>query len=341
MERTIFEITFVGIDAHSQNCSIKAINMQGHKIAELDVPTEKRKLSKALSLISGPVWAMLESSFIAAFVKECIEDTVDRVIVCETRENRWISKSENKSDQADADRLARLLRMGEYKEVYVPKGIDRDRREVLNLYTRCQGDVARTKNRIKAKYREHGINVKGTKVYGPKRDSFIMQIDSVPVRNSLSVLYKKLDSDVAAGQEVLAELVRLVKETREYQVLTTLPGVAKIRAATLSSIIGDPHRFENKRALWSYAGLGVSSRWSSNPDRAQIKGSKAGNRLLKHTALSAAKSAIGCDNRFSRHYQKMLSSGVKESNALRTVARQILAAALFMLKNGEEYRDTI
>ena len=64
---------------------------------------------------------MVESSSLAPLLKEWLDPVVDRVIVCETRENRWIARSEDKSDPADADRLARLLRMGEFKAVHVPE----------------------------------------------------------------------------------------------------------------------------------------------------------------------------------------------------------------------------
>lgn len=339
MENTVGVVTFVGIDAHMENCSIKAINMQGKAVLKVDVSTDKRQLQKALGNLPGPCWVMLESTFIAAFVKECIEHTVARVIVCDTRENRLISQSENKGDQVDAARLARLLRMGEFKEVYVPKGIHRDRLEVLRLYGKLQGDVARTKNRLKGKFREHGINTKGSKVYGPKRGSYIDQITRPAIKSALLVIYNKLDNDKTARSDVLKQLVNLVKDTREYKVLITLPGVGKIRGATLAAILCDGSRFDTKRQLWSYAGLGISSRWSGSPDRAQIRGSKTGNRLLKYTALSAAGNAIQGDNRFSRHYNKMLDDGVKASNAKRTVARQILATALVMLKKGVEYKE--
>ena len=114
----------------------------------MDVSTSTKKLRDAVKSLNRPVWAMVESSSIAPFVKDSIKKHVDRVIVCETRENRLIAKSEDKSDQADADRLARLLRMGEFKAVHVPRGARRDRVETLRLYKRIQADVSRTKNSI-------------------------------------------------------------------------------------------------------------------------------------------------------------------------------------------------
>ena len=340
MERTEGVKGFVGIDAHSGHCSIKVISAQGDQLSELSVPTEGKRLRAAVRGLTAPAWVMLESSFLAGFVKDSIESEVARVIVCETRENRWIAKSEDKSDPKDADRLARLLRMGEFKEVYVPKGIGRDRREILRMYQRAQGDVARTKNRIKGKYREHGIFPKGSKVFSEEhRGEWLAQIDRPNIRLLVAALYEKLDRDAGFRDRVLEQLVELMKGTREYELLKTIPGVGKVLAGVMAALIGDADRFGGKRQLWSYAGLGLCSPWSSDPGKSRTRGSSGGNRSLKYAALSAAQSAIRGANRFSRHYEKMVNEGIDPAMAKRTVARQILATALAMLKSGQVYRE--
>jgi transposase len=340
MQETNNVKTFVGIDAHSRQCSIKAIGVQGEKILEQEVPTQARRLSQALKGLAQPACVIIESSAIAPFVKECIEGVVDRVIVCETRENRWISRSEDKSDQADADRLARLLRMGEYKDVHVPKGLSRDRREVLRLYQKAQGDSSRTKNRIKSKYREHGVAAEGKGVYTKKgRDKYLEKIRRPNVRFLFEVLYKKLDADRAAHDALLRRLVSMMKGTREHRLLKTIPGIGNINSAIIVCVIDDPFRFDKKRNLWRYSGLGLRSRWSGDPSRAHVKGTSGGNRLLKYAALNAANASVRGKNRFSSHYKKMLRDGVDPAMAKRTVARQILAVALAMLKSGQAFHE--
>jgi hypothetical protein len=53
----------------------------------------------------------------------------------------------------------------------------------------------------------------------------------------------------------------------------------------------------------------------------------------------AAYAAIRRTNRFARHYPDMVASGVEPAMAIRTAARNILAAALAIWKNGSIYRD--
>lgn len=342
MERTDGVETFVGIDAHSKQCSIKAITRQGDELREVDVATRGASLRKALKGLPRPVWAIVESSYLAPLLKDLIAGSVDRLIVCETRENRWISHSEDKGDQADADRLCRLLRMGEFKAVHVPCGVGRDRRELLMMYQKAQGDVSRTKNRIKGKYREHGVPLSGKRVYGEvHRKECLKQVARPQGRFLLEVLYQKLEADESCCDEVLDRLVELMRGDARYESLKEIPGLGKVLAAVLAAVIDDPERFANKRKLWSYAGLGVRSRWSGDPSKAKVSGSKGGNRLLKYAAFMAATAALRGENRFSRHYRKMLADGADPSMAKRTVARKILATALVVMKTGAAYEDNV
>jgi transposase len=341
MQETSSVKTFVGIDAHSRQCSIKAIGEQGESLLEAEVPTREARLRRVFKGLPPPVWVMVESSSIAPFVKDCIDSSVDRVIVCETRENRWIAKSEDKSDKADADRLARLLRMGEFKDVHVPRGLFRDRREVLRLYQKAQGDASRTKNRIKSKYREHGVVSEGKGVYSKEgRKKFLERVKRPNVVFCLEVLYKKLDSEEAACASLLRRLIAMMKGTREHNLLKSIPGVGDVNSAIILCVIDDPYRFDNKRKLWSYSGLGLRSRSSGDSEKVRVKGTNSGNRLLKYAALSTANAALRGDNRFSCHYDKMLKEGVDPAMARRTAARKILATALAMLKSGEAYRES-
>ena len=68
-------------------------------------------------------------------------------------------------------------------------------------------------------------------------------------------------------------------------------------------------------------------------------GSSSGNRLLKNVAMVAGHNALKGQSRFKRHYNEMVSGGIEPSMALRTTARNILAAALAIWKSGDTYRD--
>jgi transposase len=343
MEKAAAVAAFVGIDAHSEHCSLKAVGRQGEGLLSAEVVTEEERLRAAVRRLPRPVWAMVEASSLAPLLKGWLERVVDRVIVCETRENRWIAKSEDKSDPADADRLARLLRMGEFRAVHVPDRAGQERRELVRQYRKSVGDVTRLKNRLKSKFREHGVSVKGDQVYTLRhRASYLGQVKRPVIRAMLEVMYEQLDGAEAAELKIWAQLFARLRKLPAYRRLKTIPGVGSRLSAMLLAGIDDPQRFvgpRRKKKLWKYSGLGVSRRWSAQAERAQVRGSHSGNRLLKYAALSAAHNALRGENRFSRHHAAMVAQGTDPAMAVRTVARQILATALSMLTSGTEYRE--
>jgi len=188
--------TFVGTDAHAVNCSLCALSREGKIIKEEPVATRGADLREFFKDLDAPVWVMLESGMMAGLVRDSLEKTVDRMVVCETRENRWISKSEDKSDAADARRLAKLLRMGEYKEVYLPRRDGMERRELVHAYERTVNDVVRMKLRIRSKFRKYGISAgAGEKPYDPKlREQWLKKVKTPTRRFVVESLYEGLDS---------------------------------------------------------------------------------------------------------------------------------------------------
>src|SRR4030042_209360 len=104
MEKAEAVVAFVGIDAHSEHCSLKAVGRQGESLLLAEVATQEEPLRAALRRLPKPGWAMVESSSLAPLLKEWLEPVVDRVIVCETRENRWIARGGDKRDPAEGDR---------------------------------------------------------------------------------------------------------------------------------------------------------------------------------------------------------------------------------------------
>jgi len=331
-------VTFVGLDAHFERTTIKAVDRKGRAVLETEVKTSVRSLRAALRKLRGPVWCMMESSTMSFFVHECVEPVVDRAIVCETRENRWIAKSEKKTDPHDADRLARLLRMGEFQEVHVPARPRQEIRELVHAYQKAVNDVVRAKNRLNAKYRRHGIAVDGS-LYVEERERGLAQIKRPNLQVILEAQYGILDAALEAREALAAKLHAILSHTKEYRLLCTIPGVGKIVAAIFVAVIDAPERFETKRKLWAYAGFGLRERWSGDPGKARKGGSKKGNRLLKYAALLAAKSAICGKNRFARRFCEMTANGIHPEMAKKTVARNILATARAMWMSGTAYRD--
>jgi len=334
---------YLGVDAHSETCTLCAVDLKGTIIMRCTVSTDTRQLRAAVSGLPLGYWAMIESSHVSIFVRDALASVLDRVILCETRENRLIAKSGDKSDDKDAHRLARLLRLGEFKEVYVPPRSWQEIRELIHVYLKVVGDVVREKNRIRDRYAQHGVHITDS-AYGDGRHEALERLNRPALKPVFDAMYGILDAAEEAKDDLDHALRARLSQKKEYRLLKTIPGVGPICAALMVAIIVDPSRFPSKKHAWNYAGIGASE--DSTGKTVKVKRNKHYNRLLKYAVMTAAQNAIKGDNRFARLYQTLLEKyedpqkpKKAASMARKMVARGILAAALSMWKAGTAYRE--
>ncbi len=148
-----------------------------------------------------------------------------------------------------------------------------------------------------------------------------------------------------------ADLLREAERHRIVRIVETAPGFGPIRAARLAPIVVTPHRFRTKRQFWSYCGLGIvtrsSSDWIQTADGGWIQArvpqtrglSRQHNRFLKHIFKGAATTVITQRNKdpIYGRYQRLLDGGTKPTLAKLSLARMIAATVLRMWKDEEEY----
>jgi transposase len=149
----------------------------------------------------------------------------------------------------------------------------------------------------------------------------------------------------------------LVKEAHRHpisRVLESCAGLGSIRVALLIAIVVSPARFRTKRQFWSYCGLGIvmrsSSDWVRKPDggwgRANVQQTRGlnlnHNHTLKNIFKGAATTVISQLETEPLHqdYQRLIAAGTKPNLAKLTIARKIAAIALSMWKSKEKYDPT-
>jgi transposase len=162
-----------------------------------------------------------------------------------------------------------------------------------------------------------------------------------------------LEYDGLEGLRQRAEREMIVEARRHdaYRIIQTCPGIGEIRAAEILPIVVTPFRFANKRVFWSYCGLGIvmrsSSDWVRGRDGQWLKApvqqtrglNRNFNRVLKAVFKGAATTVIGRaqDEPLYRHYVSLLDGGTKPNLAKLTIARQIAAIVLALWRSMEVY----
>ena len=289
----------------------------------------------------------MEEGLQSAWLYETLSPHVDELVVAGITRSRG-----PKSDKRDAYGLAEKLRVGNLgKHVFKsPRQFTR-LREFSRTHMTLVSDVVRTQARIKSLYRSRGVLVTGIDVYSSRRrEEWLKQLPSTTQLRATR-LYDHLDFLLEQKKQAEADLLREGKNHSIVQILETAPGFGPIRAARLVPIVITPHRFRTKRQFWSYCGLGLvtrsSSDWVQTAEGAWIKArvpltrglSRQHNHFLKAIFKGAATTVVTQRNKDPIHarYERLLDGGTKPTLAKLSLARMIAATVLRMWKNEEEY----
>ncbi len=260
------------------------------------------------------------------------------MVVADPRHNHWIAGDEKSNDVTAARKLAQLLRAGLIHPVHHITQQRQLFKELVLSYHDTSGELVRFKSKLKAKFRQHGVDCTGPSVYGSGRDEWWGRLPAGGARVQVQMLGESIDHFSGQKSELRQQIGRHAQNSPVIAAFQHVPGIGLIRAATFFAIIDTPHRFANKRKVWSYCGLGVVGRQSN-----QMIGPKhltrTGNRSLKDLAKGAAISAIGMgENQYARQYRRLLAKGTAPENARLTVARAIVSTLYAMWRDGTAYQ---
>jgi transposase len=337
-------MNYIGMDCHISTLDFSVVNDAGRLVEAGRVATSVNNFIEFVKKIPPPRTIYMEESTLAAWVLEICMRYGEKLVITDPKKNFWIASSGQKGDSIDALKLAQLGRGGYIKEIHHPVGQRRRFRELMEAYHDTVRSEVRIKCKIKAKFRQNGIQCSGDTVY--TKDHRQEWKDKLPQEATLLLildgLWLQLDQSKQTEKELLAAARVQAKYYPEIKHFEDIPGIGFIHAATISAILETPYRFANKRKVWMYAGLGLMKRSSGDKPYSE-KLSTDYNRLLKYTLKQAAEAAIRAeDNLFRRKYLDMtLLHGIAPNLAKLTIARDMLATMWAMWKKGEKYNPEI
>jgi transposase len=339
---------FIGLDGHTSSCTLAVIDEKGKTKRQTVVETNGQALVEFVRVIPGRRHLCLEEGPQSQWLYEILSPHVHDLAVVRGEKNVG-----NKNDGLDALRLAERMRTGDLgsRIFKMPESLT-TLRNLVRSYEMINQDVVRTKNRIKSFYRSRGVSTIGLKgVFSEKdREEFLGRLKPGP-RQAVEVLSKSLDSLAMLKGEAQATMIAEAGKHPITRILKTAPGFGPVRAAELLSLVVTPYRFRTTRQFWSYCGLAIvqrsSSDWVKQPDgqwlRApvlQTRGlTRTYNRMAKGLFKGAAITVItrlGGDP-LRADYDRLLEKGTKPNLARLTVARKIAAIVLSMWKSQEVY----
>jgi transposase len=333
---------YIGIDVHLQSCTMVVVGPSGKRLESQVVETNGRALVEAIKRVPGRKHVCLEEGTQSAWLYEVLKPHVEEVVVTVPPKRRG-----PKDDLRDATERAEELRIGAvvYKAPRRFTGL----RDAVRTYGMMTRDVVRVKNRLKAVYRSRGIAA-DQGIYAEQTRRQWEKKLGASLRRQAMMLGEQLDGLVRVQEQAEGWLKEESKSHEIVRKLSTAPGMGVIRTAQVVAIVVTPHRFRTVRQFWSYCGLGIVTRSSSDwvkRDgqwmRAQTFQTRGLNRnrqpQLKAVFKGAATTVIQqlAGHPLHQDYERMLEAGTKPNLAKLTLSRRIAAAVWSMWKNEEVY----
>ena len=336
------KIAYLAMDVHARNIVMGDMNGAGKFLGNRSFTTCEDNIIDALKMVKAKKKLLvMEAGPLANWVAQTASPFVTEVYISDPRENALIYNSSVKKDKIDTQKLCRLLRLNEFKEVYRPEN---DQRAIFKAAVQHHNDLRdqlkAIKQKTKAMFRQWGvIDVFTDSVYSTSgRDKFLQQVQKRPILLQLNRLYALMDFTAQMKQDAEKTMKSMGRRYPEIREFKKMPGIGNAGAHTFDAYIQTPHRFAKTSRLWKYCRIGVTDRSSDGKPLGFKRLDKAGIGELKAVSYRAFISSMKSDNEVRRFYLKSLQTTHNQTHARLNTQRKILTVMLGIWKKGQAYR---
>src|SRR5262245_33365937 len=248
---------YVGLDIHSKRIAICILSEKGQLVRRCQVRTVE-EMVRTLKELPDRFEVCYEASCGYGHYHDLLRPLAARVLVAHPGRLRLIFRSKTKNDRNDAERLAKLLYLGETPAVHVPSLEVRTWRELINCRSQVIAKRTRAKNAARALLRGAGVT--------PPRHPGLwtksglawlrrLELPTASQRLRRDLLLEEIETLLRQVQRIERQLTQQAQRTPAVVRLRSIPGVGLRTAEAVAAFLDDPHRFPNAKAVGSYFGL--------------------------------------------------------------------------------------
>ncbi len=331
----------VGMDIGDRYSHLCVLDGEGEAVEHGRIPTTRPAVTRRFQDLPA-ARIVIEASTHSAWIAELLESFGHEVIVANPRRVALIYAEHTKTDEIDAETLARLGRID--PELLHP--IVHRSRQTLNdrglLRSRAILVEGRTQliNHVRGVVKSHGERLPkcGTDAFAKKQREMLPE-DLREALLAILDLIGSMTDQIRAYDRKIEELCR--SQYPETALLRQVAGVGPITALSFVLAVEDPNRFAKSRTVGPYFGLRPRRGQSGNSDP-QMRITKAGDQEVRRLLVNAAQYVLGpfgpdCDLR--RFGMKLAERGGKaaKKRAVVAVARKLAVLLHRLWVSGEVY----
>ena len=338
---------YIGIDTHLKNWKV-SIMLDNVEMNNFSQNPDARVLANYLkrNFPGCTYYSAYEAGFCGFSVhNSLVANGVNNIIVNPADIPTTDKERKQKEDKRDSRKIAKSLRNGELKGIYIPQRSTLEFRSLVRCRKMLVKEIARNKNRIKSLVYFYGISIPAeldtaSKYWSGRFTQWIRSIEfktkfgSPNITNILDIveLLRKKLLDV---NRILRDAQKEGEYSKILKLLCTIPGIGLITAATFLSEIEDINRFENLDMFCSFVGL-IPSTHSSGENEKNGNITSRSNKPLRSIIIEAAWMAIRADPQLAFNFND-LSRRMKKNEAIVRIAKKMLNRIRFVMKNEIEY----
>lgn len=339
------ESIYVGIDSHLKSWKVTVMSDE-MELRNFTQEPDSKKLS--LFLHRNYPGAHFKCVYEAGFAgfnaqRELASEGIDCMVIHPADVPTTDKEKRQKNDRIDSRKLARGLKNGDFKPVFVPGLQQQQDRSLLRTYDKIVRDTTRVKNRIKFFLMFFGIGIPNEFQGKNWTKEFISWLEKVTPGGygNLSLRILLDEYRMLAGQtSLLKKQIRELSEQSRYKanvgLLKSIPGVGTLTSMILLTEIGNINRFLGLDELAAYFGL-IPNCHDSGETKRVGHNTKRGNVYLKYILVEAAWMSIRHDSSLLLAYKSAVRK-MDSNKAIIKVARKLLNRIRFVLKNNKPYQ---
>lgn len=327
----------IGVDLHARQQSIARLDTDTGELSEKTLKHEADAVREFYASFPKPVRVGIEATGMMQWFLELMEELGIDCQVGHPAKIRAAEPRKQKHDRADAALIRKLLAEDRFPSIWMPSSEQRDVRALLLHRHQWVRLRTRVQNALQAIALSHGLR-RGSSLWsqaGQERiASLVLPPHTAERRTALQSLYRYLKEQIEELDRKVEELAWQRPSARR---LMTHPGVGPITALATETILGDPTRFADGKAVASY--VGIIPREHSSGGRQQLgRLSKQGNPLLRFLWCEAVGHAVRKDGELRRFYQhKLVQKGLGKARV--AAARKLGIRLWILLRDQIDYAE--